>query len=92
MSPNHFTNKRIIGLVMDTLEINNFTTFPGVGCGAYESVIIRFKASPVQHNLPTGTELGNIRLKIHKSDRSIPYKLQICYLHSVMKDVVISIL
>ena len=43
---------------MDTIEITNFTTFPGFGCGAYESVIIRFKASPVQLNLPTGTELG----------------------------------
>ena len=30
------------------------------GCGANESVIIWFKASPVQLNLPTGTELGNI--------------------------------
>ena len=31
----------------------------GDGCGAYVSVITRFKASTVQLNLPTGTELGN---------------------------------
>ena len=29
------------------------------GCGAYVSVLSRFKASTVQLNLPTGTELGN---------------------------------
>ena len=43
---------------MNTIEMINFTTFPEFGCGAYESVIIRFKASPVQLNLPTGTEVG----------------------------------
>ena len=31
----------------------------GDGCGAYVLVITRFKASTVQLNLPTGTELGN---------------------------------
>ena len=37
----------------------DFSTFTGDGCGAYVSVISRFKAISVQLNLPTGTELGN---------------------------------
>ena len=50
---------------------HQFHYFPGIwlrslcvtGCGAYESVIIRIKASPVQLNLPTGTELGKKKKK-----------------------------
>ena len=72
------SHEQVPAVVIIRLETGK-NTIPGIwlrslcvtGCGAYESVIIRFKARPVQLNLPTGTELGNRGHGRHFSHRKL---------------------
>ena len=57
-----FCESKII-LVTEPICIN--------GCSAYESVIIRFEASPVELNFPTGTELGKKQKAWGRTDNEV---------------------